>query len=96
MNGIHSNHLKYCPASYIELISEIFSGFSRHNHVPVNLIKGTISPTVKDQYGDLSTSDNYRPVMSSSVFYKLLEYCLPSRIEPYVQLKVYIDLGTAE
>lgn len=86
MDGIHSNHLKFCPDSCVNLIAELYSSFSRHFHVPVNLLKGIITPTVKDRFGDLRNSDNYRPVMSSSAFYKLLEYCLLSHIEPHVTL----------
>ena len=36
--------------------------------------------------GDISSSDNYRPVMSSSIFLKLLEYCILHRIEPNIKL----------
>ena len=68
------------------LIPEMFSRFSRHEHVPKSLIKGSISPTVKDKFGNLGSSDNYRPVMISSVFFKLLEYCLLPKISPYIEL----------
>ena len=86
MDWIHSNHLKYCPESYRFLISELFSSFSRHEYVPKNLIKALISPTIKDKFGDFRSSDNYRPVMLSSVFFKLLEYCLLPKISPYIKL----------
>ena len=86
MDCIHSNHLKLCSDLYVDLISELYSSFSRHSHIPVNLLRGLITPTVKDIFGDLRNSDNFRPVMSSSVFYRLLEYCIQSQIEPYVRL----------
>ena len=85
MDGIHSNHLKFCPNSYRYLISELFSSFSRHNYIPKNVLNGTITPTVKDRFGDLLSSDNYRPVMSSSVFFKLFEYCLQKKISPFIK-----------
>ena len=86
MDGIHSNHLKLCPSSYRCVISELFSSFSRHNYIPKNVLNGTITPTLKDRFGDLGSSDNYRPVMSSSVFFKLFEYCLQKKISPFVKL----------
>ena len=86
MDGIHANHLRFCPDSYRYLISELFSSFSRHEYVTKSLIKGSISPTVKDKFGNLGSSDNYRPVMISSVFFKLLEYCLLPKISPYIEL----------
>ena len=50
------------------------------------MIKGVITPIVKNKFGNLSSSNNYRPIMSSSVFLKLFEYCLLSKIEPYISL----------
>ena len=85
-DAVHSNHLKLCPDSYIELISEMYSSFSSHGYMPTMLLKGTIEPTVKDRFGNLSSSGNYRPVMSSSVFLKLFEYCILKKISPFVNL----------
>ena len=50
------------------------------------MLYGIITPIIKDKFGDLGDSDNYRPVMSSSNFLKLFEYCLMYRIEPYIHL----------
>ena len=44
------------------------------------------TPTVKNKLGNLSSSDNYRPIMNSSVFLKLFEYCLLLKIQPYIVL----------
>ena len=86
MDGIHSNHLKFCTELVRELISTLYGCFVTHHYVPMNLIKGMITPTVKDTLGDLSSSSNYRPVMSSSVLLRLFEYCLLKRITPYIEL----------
>ena len=50
------------------------------------MLRGVITPIIKDRFGDLSNADNYRPVMSSSVFLKVFEYCILNRIEPYIRL----------
>ena len=50
------------------------------------MIKGIITPIVKNKFGNLCSSDNYRPIMNSSVFLKLFEYCLLLKIEPYIKL----------
>jgi len=85
-DGIHSNNLKSCSTLFIKLIANFFSSFILHFYMPVNMLKGTIGPTVKDRYGDLRNSDNYRPVMSSSVFLKLFEYCMLHKIEDFITL----------
>ena len=50
------------------------------------MLQGVITPIIKDTLGDMTSSDNYRPVMSSSVFLKLLEYCILHKIEPNIKL----------
>ena len=86
MDGIHSNHLKFCPDSLYDLFSQLFESFVVHQYAPMSLIQGMITPTIKDSMGDITNSNNYRPVMSSSVILKLLEYCLETKIGPYIEL----------
>ena len=50
------------------------------------MLIGEIRPAIKNQRGDKQSSDNYRPVMNSSVILKLFEYCLLPKIEPYCNL----------
>ena len=82
-DSIHTNHLLCSPDLFLDLIAKLFSACVIHGYLPLDMIKGTINPLVKDAYGDLSNSDNYRPVMISSVFLKLFEYCLLQKIEPF-------------
>lgn len=83
---IHSNHLKLGSDIFIDLFAKLITSFVIHSYIPMDLLKGIITPLVKDKFGDLSLSSNYRPVMSSSVLLKLFEYCLLSKIDPYVEL----------
>ena len=85
-DGIHSNHLKLCSYLFQKLIADFFSCFLMHGYMSLDVLKGTINPTVKDKYGDLQSSDNYRPVMSSSVFLKLFEYCMLEKITGFISL----------
>ena len=83
---IHTNHLKYASSLFEKLIAMMFSSFVWHSYISVNIIRGTINPRVKDRYGDISSSDNYRPVMSSSIFLKLFEYCMLNKIKNLIQI----------
>ena len=50
-----------------------------HSYMPDEMIKGVISPRVKNKLGNICNSGNYRPVMISFNMLKLFEYCiLPS------------------
>ena len=82
-DNVHTSHLLCSPDSFLDLLAKLFSACIIHGYLPLDMIKGTINPLVKDCHGDLSNSDNYRPVMLSSVFLKLFEYCLLIRIDPY-------------
>ena len=62
------------------------SSFVLHGFVPPELLKGVLSPLVKDKFGNLNELNNYRPVMCSSILFKIFEYCLLSKIEPYVEM----------
>ena len=86
VDNIHSNHLKFCSDMFIELIGKIFMSFIIHGHIPIAMLRGVITPIVKDKFGDLSNADNYRPVMASSVFLKLFEYCILDIVKPFIQL----------
>ena len=86
VDNIHSNHLKMCSETCVELISMMFISFVMHGYIPIAMLRGVITPIVKNKFGDLSSADNYRPVMASSVFLKLFEYCVLDIIKPYIQL----------
>ena len=83
-DDIHSNHLRLDSDLCHEVISMLFFSCMMHNHIPLSMLRGVISPLLKDRFGDLSCSDNYRPVMSSSIFLKVFEYCILEKIEPWV------------
>ena len=83
---IHSNHLKYCSDLYVDALAKLLSSFLIHGYIPEEILLGTINPILKDRFGCLGDSGNYRPVMSSSVFLKILEYCILFQIKPFVKL----------
>ena len=85
-NHIHSKHLKLAPRSFSNIIAKLFSSFICHSYLPAELLRGQLCPIVKNNLGDLCSSDNYRPVMISSNFLKVLEYCLLPHIASSVSL----------
>ena len=83
---IHSNHFKYAKYGLDWFLSRLFSAFLSHSYIPKAMLKGEIRPLVKDRFGDLTSLDNYRPVMISSNFLKLFEYCLLPMLESSFKL----------
>ena len=54
---------------------ELFNKLNLHGHVPHSTLAGQIMPVIKNTSGSQSNSENFRPVMSSSSTFKLLESC---------------------
>jgi len=73
---VHSKHLKYSGRSYRELLSRIFSAMMIHSYIPKEMLRGYVKPVLKDKSTSRTSSDNCRPIMNSSNFLKLFEYCL--------------------
>jgi hypothetical protein len=83
-DNIHSEHLKICSkTNYNNLssfISRLFTSMICHGYIPEEMLLGEIRPIIKNKFGDLSSSDNYRPVMNSSNLFKLFEYCILNKL----------------
>ena len=85
-DDIHTSHLKFNSSILNDLIAKLFTSFIVYGHVPVDMIRGIINPLIKDRLGDCHSSSNYRPIIVSSVYLKLFEYCLLSKIEPFIKV----------
>ena len=60
----------------------LFNGMLQHGFVPTSFLKGTISPVVKDNNGDLSDTSNYRGITLGSLPSKLFEIAI--QIKPHI------------
>ena len=46
-DGIHSNHIKFLNRTTRNFIGKLFASMLRHSHVPKEMIRGHINPTLK-------------------------------------------------
>ncbi len=81
IEGLHSNHFKVAVDSIKGFLSRLFSSFLSHGYMPVRMLLGEIRPIVKNKLGNLSDSNNYRPIMISTNCLKLFEYCILGHLE---------------
>lgn len=58
----------------------LFNGMLQHSFVPTDFLRGAISPVVKDNEGDLTSSSNYRPITLCSVFAQMYEQAIRIKI----------------
>ena len=84
-DGIHTNHVKFAGPTFINFLGRIFASCLRHSYLPYDLIKGVIKPVLKGTTCK-SKSENFRPVMNSSVFLKILEYCFIPILKQYLKI----------
>ena len=80
-DNVHTYHLKYATDDTILFITHLFNSFIKHCFLPPRLLEGKIRPIIKNKIGNFSDSNNYRPIMISSNFLKLFEYC----IQPFLE-----------
>ena len=85
-DNTHTNHLQFNSSILNDLMAKLFTSFIIHGHVPVGMIRVIINPLIKDRLGDCHSSSNYRPIIVPSVCLKLFEYCLLSKMEPFIKL----------
>lgn len=73
--GIPVELLKLLPFDHLGVrrISELFNLFIKFGYVPADMVKGTLLPIVKDNKGDLGSSDNYRCIAIAGTMSKLFE-----------------------
>ena len=83
---LHSNFMKYAGSEFISYVSKMFSAFLSHSYVPEEMLYGEIRPIIKNEKGSKNESANYRPVMNSSNFLKLFEYCLLPTLKKHLKL----------
>ena len=80
-DNIHSRLLENASCDFIEVITYFFNLCFRHCFIPHILLKGEITPIIKDKKGNKCDSDNYRPIMQSSCLLKLIEMHLLNILE---------------
>ena len=70
---VKSQHILFGSPKLAIHLNVLFNGLIQHSYVPQDFLNGTITPVVKDNEGDICSSDNYRPITLSNIFSQLLE-----------------------
>ena len=72
-DSIHSRLLKEGSEELIDNVVTFINACYQHYYLPYELLKGDISPIIKDNKKSKCESSNYRPIMISSSILKLIE-----------------------
>ena len=71
-----------------ELLSHfryLFNGMIQHGSVPTDFLRGTISPIVKNQQGDMTATNNYRGITLGCLPAKLFEYSIQLKTSRFLR-----------
>ena len=61
------------PAELLTHLTNLVKSFIMHGSVPFFILLCTLLPLVKDNLGDITSSENYRAIASGSLLLKLLD-----------------------
>ena len=70
---IRAEHILNGSPKLIAHLHILFNAMLQHSFVPSLLLRGNITPLVKDRDGDASDSSNYRAITLSSIFIQMFE-----------------------
>ena len=81
IDGVSKESIIHAHPSVIVHMKCLFNNILKHGFVPDAFV-----PVLKDKYGDLTSSSNYRPITLSPFISKIFEYCILYKYEHFVLL----------
>lgn len=85
-DGIHSAFLSNASENILRNLSLFYNACLSHCYLPTELLKGNITPNIKNTKVNMTSSNNYRPVMQSSCLLKILEIFILDILEEKITL----------
>ena len=70
---VRAEHILHGSPKLAVHLHILFNAMLQHSYVPTLLLRGNISPLVKDRDGNISDSGNYRAITLSSIFIQMYE-----------------------
>ena len=86
IDNVHSNHLLYASDMFIDILTRFINLCFQHCYFPDTITNGIIIPLLKNKFDDMTSIDNYRPIIKSSNFLKIIEILILDKISPYINI----------
>jgi len=84
LDGLTGEHFLNCHPSIFTHLKILFGFILKCSFVPNCFTSGLIIPIIKDNKGDRTSINNYRPITISSTISKIFEYILLDFLKPYL------------
>ena len=82
-DGIFAESIKFPHHRIHVLLSLYFSLCLTQGYMPLDMIKTTIVPVIKNKCGNLADSNNYRPIAIATIVSKLYESTILYKCEDF-------------
>lgn len=79
MDNIYSEHYKHAGDRLYVLLALLFNAIVVHSFLPEKFMDSMLVPIVKDKKGNITRSDNYRPLAITTMASKLFELLILDR-----------------
>ena len=81
---LKAEHIIHGSPKLIVHLQILFNALIQHGFVPTNFLRGTISPTLKNADGNLSSADNYRGITLCGIYSHMFENALRLKFGHYL------------
>ena len=80
-DGLSGEHFIYAHESISDHLSVLFGSMLTHNYLPLHFMDTLIIPILKNNKGDITSCDNYRPISITNILSKIFESVLLHQYE---------------
>ena len=84
---LQSEHIVKADPLLLDVMLNLFNSMITHCHIPHKLMESVIVPILKDKKGQITDKNNYRPIAITSIFSKVLEILLLSRLNNHLSTR---------
>ena len=83
IDHLSSEHFKFADKKLLVLLKIVFNCMLIHGHLPKDFMYTLIIPIIKNSRGNVSDSDNYRPIALTNVASKVMEIIILSKYKDF-------------
>lgn len=85
LDGLSIEHVQNGGPALLTAITALYKNIINTSHIPDILARTVVTPIVKNQKKDISSSSNYRPIALASILARVLEKVLHTVTAPYLE-----------
>ncbi|XP_063635034.1 uncharacterized protein LOC134805719 [Cydia splendana] len=85
-DGLSVEHLQHAGPHISRVLAMLFSLCVSHSYLPPDLMRTVVVPVVKNKTGDMSDTNNYRPISLATIIAKVFDGMLNIQLDKHLSL----------